>query len=105
MKPSPPLIRELRSLFGFLRWLMIIWLVVLPVTFFGNWHHSKQGTTNFGPVEFNPAIPASRVDSPLTVKPADGLWLQSLTGSLNVADREDGARLIAATRVPVFVNR
>jgi hypothetical protein len=105
MKSSPLLIRELRSLFGFIRGLMIFWLVVLPVFFIGGWHSSKQWRAGFGRMEFQPDSVTLRTDSSPSAKVVEGIKLRGLSGALVVADKAEGAKLMQATRVPVFVAR
>lgn len=105
MKSSPLLIRELRSLFGFIRGLMIFWLVVLPVFFIGNWHYGTHWSAGFGEMVFNPASVTLRTDSTPNAKIVEGVKLRELSGALAVANKEEGAKLMTATRVPVFVAR
>lgn len=106
MKTRPPLVRELRSLFGFIRWLMILWLIALPIAFMGDWKSSSQNwKSHYGSVDFNPDIAAFHADVGPQPKAADGIRLRALTGTVLVSTHAEGGKLIAATRVPVLVNR
>jgi hypothetical protein len=105
MTPSPLLLRELRSLFGFIRGLMIFWLIVLPVYFIADPHSSSRWTSGLGEMEFKPDSVTLRTDSSPKAKVVEGIKLRELSGALLVADKEDGAKLMQATRVPVFVAR
>lgn len=103
MKISPLLTTELRSLFGVIRGLMIFWLIALPILFIGNWHRPTHWTAGFGSMEFNPASVAMRAAPSPNAKAAEGIRLRTLTSELVVADQAEGAKLMAATRIPVFV--
>ena len=102
MKSSPLLLRELRSLFGFIRGLMIFWLVVLPLFFFADSHTSQRWVPAFGQVDFDPALITLRTAPSAKAKLVEGIKLRAVTGELVVADKAEGAPLLAATRIPVF---
>lgn len=103
MKISPLLTTELRSLFSFIRCVMIFWLGVLPIWFVSNWHSPSHWTTGFGSMAFDPAAITLRAAPSPNAKIVEGIKLRTLSSELVVADRAEGAKLMEATRVPVFV--
>jgi hypothetical protein len=105
MKSSPPLIRELRSLFGFIRGLMIVWLVIVPVSFFGNWQNSKRWGSGFGQMDFKPDSVILRTDSSPNAPVVEGIKLRSLSAELLISGQGEGAKLRQATRTPIIVAR